>query len=297
VLRSRRVNGQAQLLTTIARCPIVERCITDPSPTHDCSQIVLYQWPDVPIEQRRERWQSEHHLPEPWVGHLETAPLLFLSSNPNLASRRKPGPPGAKAPPLERLGEHTADEHPSLLRGLSAPKSDWTDEEIIDRYTSQFDVFMTPDGTRQLLASGQPDKPVPYWRAIKRLADHLYGRQTRPGIDYALTEVVRCKSPGEIGVGKAVKACAPLYLTRTLALSPASVICVVGRVARMQIRREYTYPDARQISEPMEIEGRERLIVFVSGPNARAGRTAYPKTVPEDAVGVVRDRLATDGAA
>src|SRR5256885_16253549 len=111
------MSEHAQLLTTIARCPVVKTCLTDPSPTHTCSQIVLYQWPEVPFEQRLERWRSEHHVPEPWVGHLETAPLLFLSSNPSLAGRRKPGEPPAKAPRLEQLGEHTANDHPSLPRG------------------------------------------------------------------------------------------------------------------------------------------------------------------------------------
>src|SRR4051812_22441777 len=98
------MDAHAQLLTTIARCPVVERCITDPSSTHDCSKIVRYQWPEeVPFEGRLERWQREHHLPEPWVGHLG----------------REPGPPATKAAPLERLGEYRADKHPSLHRGLS----------------------------------------------------------------------------------------------------------------------------------------------------------------------------------
>src|SRR5207249_1526269 len=128
---SGRLNERTELLTTIARCPIVEKCIADPSPAHNCGEIVLYQWPEVPFEQRLERWQSEHHAPEPWVGHLKTATLLFLSSNPSLTSRRKPGPPAKKTPPLERLGAHTVGDHPSLSRGLAAAKWDWRDEELI----------------------------------------------------------------------------------------------------------------------------------------------------------------------
>jgi hypothetical protein len=290
------VSDRVELLTAIARCPVVEACLTGQSPTHPCSEIVSYQWPQVPPEERLERWRSEHHLPEPWVGHIETAPLLFLSSNPNLASQRRPGPAPAKPAPLERLGPHTAEDHPSLRRGLSAAKWEWSDEEITDRFSSAFDVFMTPDGTSHLDESGKPERPIPYWQAIKKIADHLYGHPTRPGIDYALTEVVRCKSPSEIGVPSAVKTCGPRYLRRTLALSPATVICVVGRAARLEIRREYSYPHNRQVSEPMEIEGRTRLIVFIAGPNARTGRTAYPKTVPQRDVGAVREHLAAETA-
>ena len=286
------INDYAELATTIARCPLVEKCITDPSSTHSCNEIVTHQWPGVPAEKRRKYWQTVHQLPEPWVGHLETAPLLFLSSNPNLASRRPPHLPPKKAPRLEGLGEHTVDQHPSLGRGLSAPKWEWTDSEIVDRFVSAFHVFMSADGTRPLLDSGLPGEPIHYWEAIKRLADHLYGRPTRPGLDYALTEVVRCKSPHEIGVQAAVETCAARYLRPTLALSPAAVICVSGRVARQAIRREYSYPDDRQVSEPMEIEGRKRLVVFVAAP-ASKGRTAYPKTVPDEMIGIVRTALAT----
>jgi hypothetical protein len=288
------VSERTELLLKIARCPIVEKCLADPSPTHPCSKIVLYQWPDdVPFEQRLERWRSEHHIPEPWVGHLESAPLLFLSSNPSIApsGRHKPGSPPAPAPPLQRLGEHTADDHPSLRRGLSAPKWDWDDDQIVDRVSSAFDVFMNKEGTANLLASGEPDRVVPYWRDIRELADHLHGRETRPGVDYALTEAVRCKSPKEIGVPDAAKECVPRYLRRTLALSPARVICVVGRPARMAIRGTYSYPNAPQVSAPIEIEGRERLIVFVSAPSAYEGRLAYSKTVPDEAVGAVRQWL------
>jgi hypothetical protein len=289
------VSKRSELLTKIARCPVVEQCLTDPSPSHPCSKIVLYQWPEnVPFKQRLKRWQSEHHLPEPWVGHLESAPLLFLSSNPSIADSgvHEPGPRRKPAPPLERLGKHTAEDHPSLQRGLSAPKWDWDDEQIDDRFAAAFDVFMNAEGTAMLDESGEPGPVVRYWRAIKDLADHLYGRPTKPRRDYALTEVVRCGSPSEFGVDRAVKECVPRYLRDTLALSPARVICVVGRWARMAIRDAYSYPDAPQVSKPMEIVGRKRLLVFVSGPAAWEGKLAYPKTVPEEIVGVVRDWLA-----
>jgi hypothetical protein len=59
----------------------------------------------------------------------------------------------------------------------------------------------------------------------------------------------------------------------------------------MAIRSAYSYPDAAQISKPIKIEGRERLLVFVSAPNALEGKLAYPKTVSDDAVARVRERL------
>jgi hypothetical protein len=283
------VDERLDLLTTIGRCPVVEACLTQVAPTHPCSEIVLHQWVDVPVEERIERWRAEHHVPEPWAGHVERASLLFLSSNPSLTSRRRPGPPPKKQASLGSFNGYTREDHPALRHGLSAPTWEWTDDELDDRYSSAFDVWMNPGGTANLDASGSSMKSVPYWRAIKKLADHLYGRSARPGSDYALTEAVHCKSPAEIGVPAAASVCASLYLQRALTVSPATVLVVVGRVARQEFRRMYDYPDAPQISRPISIGGRERIVVFVAGPNAQ--RSKYPKTVLDRDVGVIRRRL------
>jgi hypothetical protein len=64
----------------------------------------------------------------------------------------------------------------------------------------------------------------------------------------------------------------------------ASVITSVA-VARQAFRREYAYPDARQVSSPIEVEGRTRVVVFVAGPNALTPKK-YPKTVAGSARGI-----------
>jgi hypothetical protein len=287
------MNDRRTLLTTIARCPVVEMCLNDRAATHPCSQIVLHQWPNVPFEERLARWPDEHQVPEPWVGHLDTAPLLFLSSNPSLGSQRQAGERLKKQSALTRLGQHAAEDHPALAHGVSAPVWTWKDPELVDRFESAFEVFMTPDGTAAIDAFGKSRKTVHYWREIKKLADHLYGpanHPVRPGIDYALTEVVHCKSSSETGVARAVEECAPRYLSKTLAASAASVIVVVGRVARQVFRIAYNYSDAGQVSPSMLIEGRERVIVFVGAPNSR--KSKYPRRVPEADAGVVRALLA-----
>ena len=68
----------------IARCLVMEACLSDESYSSPCRDIVLHQWPGVSREVRLARWKREHHLPDRWVGHLTVAPLLFLSSNPNV---------------------------------------------------------------------------------------------------------------------------------------------------------------------------------------------------------------------
>lgn len=176
-----------------------------------------------PAAERRDRWRLEHHVPEPWVGHIERAPLLFLSTNPSLAGHRpRHARPEAPVVPFQRAETFKA-EHPAVARGLQNPRPAWSDEELIDRFTHAFDVWM-PDGVRQIGQNGALGTPVAFWRDVSKLAASFFGRAVIPGIDYALTEVVHCKSTNEVGVPTASPECARRYLRRVLALSPSAVI-------------------------------------------------------------------------
>jgi len=83
---------------------------------------------------------------------------------------------------------------------------------------------------------------VPYWIAIRARAAELLEKQTSQvvaGTDYALTEVVRCKSQGEEGVAEARATCVREYLEPTLAASAASVIVVLGAQAKRAVCDRY----------------------------------------------------------
>lgn len=287
-----------QLLLQIARCYVIERCLTDETHESPCRQIVMHQWPGFSPAERRERWQREHHVPVPWVGHLEHAPLLFLSSNPGLGSKRVLAKPAADPrPALPVLRGATLEQHASLGRPFEAPKWEWIDEQIVDSYEASFEVWL--DGGTRPLQNEQGDlgKEVPYWGGVRAIAADVLGAGVVAGRDYALTEIVRCKSDDEFGVPKAKLECVPLYLRRTLALSPARVIVVLGREARMEFRTLYGYPDADVVSPRLvDVEGRERRIVFLSHPSAREGGQAkplkYPKRLAADDIQIVKGSLA-----
>jgi hypothetical protein len=253
------------------------RCLESGESRHPCTDVVLHQWPGIADEDRRLRWRAEHHVPEPWVGHLDSAPLLFLSSNPSLSNTRPPiAPSHDDVQPLEHPRSGSGIDHPALWQGLQAPRFAWSDEELVDRFTAAFDVWM-PDGVRQILsADGATGHVVVFWRAVKKHAEDLLDRGVVPGVDYALTEVVHCKSRNEDGVANAAVSCVPMYLRSVLSLSPAALIVVLGSQARNGFRKEFGYPDAGLISRPLEIAGRERRIVFLAHPAARS-KSKYPR--------------------
>lgn len=89
------------LLLKVARRPIVERCLNGET-NHCCSKIVLSQGVES---------TSEFQVPEPWSGHISTAPILFLSSNPSI------GPAGGHE---------------------QYPRATWNDESIVEYFDYRF---------------------------------------------------------------------------------------------------------------------------------------------------------------
>lgn len=133
-----------ELLLGIAHCPNVRRCLEQPGSSHPCAKVVGAQ----------ARFEGEHVLPEPWSGDLETAPILFVSSNPSIAG------------------------------GELAPRIGWSDEEIVDFYRLRFgggSREWIKDGVRNLRQDGTYRKhAVRFWASVKGRAGGSYRASSRP---------------------------------------------------------------------------------------------------------------------
>jgi uracil-DNA glycosylase len=77
---------------------------------------------------------------------------------------------------------------------------------------------------------------VRFWSLVRRRAEELLGYAADPDRDYVMTEIVHCKSKGEVGVRSAAALCAERYLNRIVALSDARLIVVLGAKARDRLR-------------------------------------------------------------
>ncbi len=117
----------------------------------------------------------------------------------------------------------------------------------------------------------------------------LFDHAVVPGLDYSLTEVVRCKSLQEYGVRKAGDECAGRYLIPTVEASSAFVIVTLGKVAEEYARRLVRFGGS--VSPPTVIAGRERVIAVLPHPNARMKRS-FAECLTDQEIGVLRDRLA-----
>jgi len=92
-----------------------------------------------------------------------------------------------------------------------------------------------------------------------------------PGIDFAVTDAVRCASPAQEGVDRAMGRCASLYLGRILTLSAATVIGFCGK-ARTALR-DFILPERNrvdlavdQVIGPLEFFGRDRMLIGLQHP-------------------------------
>lgn len=67
------VGDASQLLVEIARCRVADACLDSPESALPCSQVVHAQGTG----------RDAFHVPEPWSGDIERAPILFVSWNPS----------------------------------------------------------------------------------------------------------------------------------------------------------------------------------------------------------------------
>lgn len=243
------------LALSVARCGEVQRARENPN--HPCHKIVCLQSGDPTL------WQ----VPEPWAGNLIDGKILFISSNPSISEAGDP-----------QSGE-VAEDYPT---------TSWSDESITDFVTNRFaGHWATTDG-RFRRQDGLLSRPVAFWRSMRTRAQELLGPTAAPATDYAMTEVVHCKSKKEAGVKEAVSRCTGNHLDRILAASAATLIVIVGARARDQLRARWNLPSGFGRSTTAEqenavvrsIAGKPRLVVYLNHPSGFQARKTFTHTYP-----------------
>ena len=246
--------ARRDLLLEICRCPNVSAARRDND--HPCAEVVRSQ--DV-------RTLNDFQVASPWVGRIHRAPILFVSSNPSISA---------------------TEQHPTWRK---------SDDFRIDYFENHFgrgQKEWTRDGVRTLQRDGSYSRPVRFFSGIKRHAEEILGRAARPGTDYALTYVVRCKSRDEVGVRGAAFECSSLYLKRTIIAAKARLIVVLGNRAHDAVSREFgVVADRNHISRPMRVGRRDRCFVYLAHPSAR-GKAGRPRRLTPHEIARLQPHLA-----
>lgn len=245
-----------KLLLEIAHCEHVASCLDGSVPNHPCAKIVGLQQETL----------GERQVPEPWSGDLASARILFLGSNPGIS--------------------YVEDY----------PQWSWADDRVVDFFARRFG-----GGRREWVRSGLYIRLrdgtfsrdwVRYWAAVHRRAEELLDRgRAVPGHDYALSEVVHCKSRHEVGVAEAMDACASRYLARLVACSSARVVVSLGRLSSAAVRRVFDLPEGQPITGPVRVGEIERYFTFLAHPSAFKAKTFG--CLPSESLALLREAVGT----
>jgi hypothetical protein len=206
-----------KLALDISSCCEVSKALTDS--THPCHKVVDWQakkWSPA-IHQIED---SRMHRPEAWTGDLNSAPIVFLASNPSF---------------------NPDESFPDWSRN-------WNQDQTIDFATRRFieegerafgAIDSGPNRDKTYLSSGElSENSVAYWREIRGRVAELLGKQTSEVSahdDFVMTELVHCKSFDEIGVDESLAKCSSRFLSGIFNLSPASLIIVMGKKPAQQL--------------------------------------------------------------
>lgn len=194
---------------------------------HPCHKVVNWQakeWnpPVLHIE------NSRMHRPEAWTGDIVNAPILFLSSNPSFDSEENYPNWNLGEWPEEKIEEFSTQRFTSRIeRGYGA--SDGLSSKQVDRTIGK---------------KGELLHKVNYWNWARNMVAYIHSKElteVSAHSDYAMTEIVHCKSKNEQGVKKARLKCKDTYLEKILRVSKAKLIIISGKHACEDIKT--VFPD------------------------------------------------------
>lgn len=221
------------LLSEITHCAVLEA--SKSGAPGPCKRIVDVQ-SQLPL--------AAHQVPEPWTGDIEQARILFISSNPSID--------------FDEPFPVWSDEASS------------TNEFFMNRFGDQ--PGQIKDGMYPPVEGGGWGPAVRFWSSVRQRAFEVLPGAV-PGADYALTEVVHCKSRNEIGVREARSTCAERYLPRIIdAATKAKLFVVFGVHAAQSVAEVLDIKlDATQRVARLERGGVQQTVVYLDHP-AGAGK-------------------------
>ncbi len=192
----------------------------------------------------RSQGPAGRQVPEPWSGRLDAAPILFVGSNP------------------------------SISEDGGFPTQSWSERDTVSYFSRRFDEhggWVSPREFNQ----------VRYWTMVRSHANALLGRDAVPGVDFAMTEAVHCKSKAETGVKSALRACAARWLDEVMRESAAKVVVLLGRHAAEVCTERWDMGSGRGAHFGVSLAGRNRSVVVLPHPNAREPRRLARHVAPE----------------
>jgi hypothetical protein len=206
-----------ELAKSICACTEVGLALKDKN--HPCHKVVMTQQEMIQGD------ESVRQRPEPWIGNLEKSKVLFISSNPSISddpdiSIREDFP--TYGTPEDDSAEFFVNR---FNRKAGAPHATFN-------YEGHANFLYRSNDGKYRGKGNSFDKPIETWQGVYERAKEILGESCDPTENYALTEVVKCKSKAEVGVKKASSNCIDQWMHKVMQISPANLVVVIGAPAR-----------------------------------------------------------------
>lgn len=229
------------LLKEILNCENIKDCL-EGNKSNPCFKVVNVQ-----------KESPNFLLPEPWNGDIVNAKIMFISSNPSI------------------------DENEEF------PTSNWDEDSSYDFFVNRFSGSKqkwVKDNKYVMLKNGEyRNTNVKFWASIGARCKEIYNREIIYGSDFSITEIVKCKSKSEIGVKEAMKECTEKYFLKMMAISRADIIIILGSLAKKEMARYYNLDENIKYIDHIQIEGKDRTLVFLPHPNSREKNKTIEKVL------------------
>lgn len=251
--------NKVSLLLKISRCCIASNILKGIKEldNHSCRNIVMSQCVDY----------DNFQVPEPWSGHIEKAPILFIDINPSISK-----------PKYEN--DLDVEEYPT---------NSWSDEEIVDFFENRFDGKWVLDGRKNLRKNNEyRKKPVLYWSNIITRTETLIERSPKYGLDYAFTHIVHCKSKEQGPAELAIHVCIEKFLDDILRVSGACVIILIGDLVKNTFTEKFDLDSSKNVWF-MELGGKQRYVMFL--PRYRSAIGYIGKNIPKEDERAIKEFL------
>jgi hypothetical protein len=243
-----------KLLEEITTCENIKKTLNGnfDSDCKNCEKIIKSQKCD-----NIENFQ----LPEPWNGDLENCKILFISSNPSFNQDEN-----------YPLGDWDKSVVSDFFINRFTSKKKWVKNEL---YTLQSNDVYSENWVR-------------FWAAVRSIARVILDtRSTTAGKDYALTEIVHCKSKDEEGVQDAMETCADKYLDRIIKITKAKIIICLGGKAADAVKLRYQIETTGIFFESSVMD---KVFLFLPHPNAHKERKLN-KILTQDDLEKVKNKI------
>ena len=217
-----------ELLLAITQCSEIPLARNS---SHPCHKIVNCQ-----------KDLNEFQLPEPWTGDISSAPILFISSNPSINEEE------------------------------AYPTVSWNEDEVSDFFENRFEenAYWTRDARYVLLKNRKEYNHdwVRFWASVRKRSEELLGRSATPGRDYAMTEVVHCKSREEAGVTESISICSKKWMEPIMSHSNAKIVVLLGNRARDVCCNLWGIDPSLSVHFDVNCGKRPTAVVILPHPNA-----------------------------